>query len=265
MDNTQHVGDYVEAGGVRTYYEVVGEGEPVVMLHGGACTIETWGGQVPALADKYRVILPERRGHGRTADVPGPISYEAMAADTIAFMEALRLESAHVIGWSDGAMVGLLVAMERPDLVRKLCYISQPLSFAGMPPAFAAMSEGMTPDHLPPMLREGYCAVSPDGPDHWPVVADKLVSLWRRDPDIAVERLRDVTAPTLIVIGDDDMHSVAHAGEMLDALPTAQLAVVPGTSHALVMEKPEVVNRLLLDFLAPEQVAKRFGAPPPQE
>src|SRR5437879_8815789 len=100
--NRARVRDYVQAGGLRAYYEAVGEGEPLILLHGGLCTVETFGAQIPALASGYRVYVPERRGHGRTPDVEGPITYELMAQDTIAFMEALGIESAHLVGWSDG-------------------------------------------------------------------------------------------------------------------------------------------------------------------
>src|SRR4051794_5067126 len=96
--------EYVDAGGVHTYYEAVGEGEPLVLLHGGLCTVETWEGQTPVLAEQYRVYAPERRGHGRTADVEGPITYQIMARDTIAFMDALGIKAAHLVGWSDGAL-----------------------------------------------------------------------------------------------------------------------------------------------------------------
>src|SRR3970040_587953 len=106
-------GPYVDAGGVSTYYESHGEGEPLLLLHGGLCTIETFFGQTPELAKRFCVILPERRGDGRPADVDGPITYDAMAADTIAFMGALGIENAHLVGYSDGAIVGMLVAMRR--------------------------------------------------------------------------------------------------------------------------------------------------------
>jgi pimeloyl-ACP methyl ester carboxylesterase len=119
------VQDYVDAGGLRTYYEAEGAGEALVLLHGGFCTIETFGGLTPKLAEQYRVYPPERRAHGRTPDVEGPITYEIMAQDTIAFLDAVDLSSAHLVGWSDGAVVGLLVALRRPDLVRRLVMISQ--------------------------------------------------------------------------------------------------------------------------------------------
>src|SRR5689334_9877255 len=199
MQTDQRVRDYVDADGLRTYYEAVGEGEPVVLLHGGLCTLESWEPQVPALAAKYRLYLPERRGHGRTPDVAGPITYANMTADTIAFMKAMRLESAHVIGWSDGAIIGLMVAMQRPDLVRKLCFISNPLDESGTRPKFAEMMKHMTAEHFPPKLAQAHAAVSPDGPGHFRVVAEKVIAGWRVHPGIQLDELRAVAAPTLIL------------------------------------------------------------------
>ena len=94
-------GEYLEAGGIRTYYETAGAGEPLVLLHGGMCTAETFDGQTPVLAGAYLVYVPERRGHGRTPDVEGPITYDVMAADTIAFMDAVGIRSAHLVGFSE--------------------------------------------------------------------------------------------------------------------------------------------------------------------
>jgi pimeloyl-ACP methyl ester carboxylesterase len=253
-------GKYVDAGGVRTYYEVAGAGEPLVLLHGGFCTVETFGAQTPALAEQYQVYVPERRGHGRTPDVEGPITYENMAQDTIAFMEALGTSSAHLVGWSDGAIVGLLVALRRPDLVRKLVLIGQAINHAGYTPEGERQLENLTRQDIPPMLGELYASVSPDGPDHFGVVFDKLHQLWMNEPMIELGQLDRVAAPTLVLVADDDIGStVEYAAAMRDALPDSQLAVVPGTSHAALMEKPEIVNRLILDFLAPEQVTKMFG------
>src|SRR5262249_22095921 len=116
-------GQYIDANNVHTYYEVTGRGEPLVLLHGGMCTIDTFAGLAAELAPSYRVHLPERRGHGRTADVPGPITYDNMAVDTIAFIDALGIGPVHLVGWSDGAVVGLKVALTRPDLVKSLAFI----------------------------------------------------------------------------------------------------------------------------------------------
>ena len=137
---TQHAparvnGAYVDVDGVHTYYEAQGSGAPVILLHGGLCTAETWDAQTPVLAERYRVYVPERHGHGRTPDVDGPITYETMADHTIGFMEALGIESAHLVGWSDGALVALLIALRRPGLVDKLVLLDQFVTLDGAPPA----------------------------------------------------------------------------------------------------------------------------------
>jgi pimeloyl-ACP methyl ester carboxylesterase len=252
--------DYVDANGVHTYYEVHGEGDPVVLLHVGVGTIETWGAQTAALAERYKVYLPERRGHGRTADVDGPITYYNMADDTIAFMDALGISNAHLIGWSDGGNVGLIVALKRPDLVRKLVLMGCYANHDGIPPDMKDQFYSLTADAMPPMMRAAYDALSPDGPEHFPIVFEKLIATWKTEPTHQLSELEGVTAPTLVMLGDDDVLTIEHAGAMAAAIPDAQIAIVPGTDHAVVFEKPDLVNRLFLDFLADEQAPKLFGA-----
>ena len=252
-------GDYIDIGRVHTYYEVNGSGDPLILLHGGMCSAETFDGQTPALAEHFRVYLPERRAHGRTADVPGPITYEIMAQDTIAFIEALGIERAHLVGWSDGALVGLLVALWRPELVGKLVLMAQSVNWEGVRPGLASFVGHMTKEMVPPHLSQAYEALSPDGPDHLDAVLDKVLALWNTDPAFPVSDLERVAVPALVLAADDDITlSIEHAAAMQRALPDSQLAVVPGASHAVPMEKPELVNRLILDFLAEDQVEKRF-------
>lgn len=118
------MGEYVGIGGIRTWYDAAGQGEPLVMLHGGLATNAHWGGLIDTLAEHYRVVASERRGHGHTPDVTGPITYQAMANDTVDFIQTVVGGPAHVLGWSDGAIVGMMVALHRPDLVRKLVFYS---------------------------------------------------------------------------------------------------------------------------------------------
>ena len=113
------MGKYVELPGVKTWYEVEGKGEPLVLLHGGFCTNETWATLRPEFAARFRVFLPERRAHGHTPDVEGPLSYTDMAKDTVDFLTSVVRKPAHLVG----GIVGLLVAIARPDLVRKLVVI----------------------------------------------------------------------------------------------------------------------------------------------
>ena len=241
---------FVDAGGVNSYYEEEGSGEPLLLLHGGLVTIETWENQRPALADHYHVYLPERRGHGRTPDVPGPTGYDLMAADTAAFMQALAIPSAHLVGWSDGGNVALEMALARPELVRKLVLIGAAADFSGSTADGTEWVNSLTPDKLPPFLTGPYARLSPDGPEHLRVVAEKTIEMWKTQPRHEMSELAAITAPTLILIGDNDGVTIEHAAQMLRAIPNAQLAVIPGADHGVMLDKPEIVNRLILDFLA---------------
>jgi pimeloyl-ACP methyl ester carboxylesterase len=240
--------DYVVANGVRTYYEIHGEGEPVVLLHGGMCPIDTWSAQTEALAKQYRVYLPERRGHGRTADVDGPITLSLMADDTAAFMDSVGISNARVAGWSDGGNVGLILAMRRPDLVGRLIALGCGANFDGYRLDHADMNP--TLDKMPQMVRDWYNDLSPDGPDHLPVVFDKIATMWTTEPTHDLSEFAAIQCPTLIMTAQVDVATIEHAAEMMRAIPNAQLAVVPGASHMVMFEKPELVNKLFLDFFA---------------
>ncbi|MFF0200304.1 alpha/beta fold hydrolase [Streptomyces sp. NPDC005017] len=255
------MGDYVDLPGVRTWYETEGTaGEPpLLLLHGGFCTNETWDPQRAPLAAEYHVFLPERRGHGRTPDVPGPLTYQDMARDTADFVEMMVGGPAHLVGWSDGAIVALLVAITRPDVVRKVVAIGanfRPPSECSAVPGLLDHMTAASPDMAP--FREMYVAVSPDGPEHWPVVADRLLDMYRVEPDLSTEDLARITVPVLVMAGDDDMFTLEHTIALYRAIPGAELAVVPGASHLLTMEKPAVVNRIVLDFLGNDPVPTVF-------
>jgi pimeloyl-ACP methyl ester carboxylesterase len=242
--------DYVTINGVRTYYEVHGDdaGEPLALLHGGIATAESWAGQVGTLSERYRVFVPERRGHGHTPDV-GPITFDLMAADTAAFLREVVGGPAHLVGWSDGGNVGLVMALSDPDLVRSLVVIGSNFHHDGG--MFSPEEAGLAADSEElAFFRNLYAAVSPDGPEHWPVVFQKITRMWAEEPTLTVQDLARIQAPTLVMAGDDDIIQLSHTTAMYEALPHGQLAIVPATSHALPMEKPGEVNRLILEFLA---------------
>jgi pimeloyl-ACP methyl ester carboxylesterase len=246
------MGEYVDIAGLKTWYDTAGDGDPLVLLHGGLATNDTWGAQMPAFSERFQVFAPERRAHGHTPDVEGPLNYSDMATDTIGFLETVVKKPANLVGWSDGGIVGLLVAVARPDLVRKLVAISanfKPATEAGVPESHNAMS-GSPDDPSLAMFRSLYEASSPDGPEHWPIFLKKFLEMvGSAQPDIKPDELAGVTAPTLVVSGDDDMVTLEHTVELYRAIPGSELAVVPGTSHALIFEKSDLVNRIVLDFL----------------
>ena len=161
----------VEVHGLRTWHEVTGAGQPVVLLHGAFAGAASWSGQTPVLADAgYKVHVPERRGHAHTPDVPGPLTYQVMADDTVAYLDGVVGGSAHLVGWSDGAVVALLVARHRPELVDRLVLIGQYYNSSGKVTGGLVDQLSAGGDQAMEFLRAEYDLVSPDGPEHFPVV-----------------------------------------------------------------------------------------------
>ncbi len=252
---------YFRIGGVDLYSEVAGEGDPVLLLHGGFCSLEFLRAQSDALVPDHRVFAFERPGHGRSADIAGEYTYARGVADTLAYLDAVGLESAHVVGFSDGAIIGLLLALDHPARVRSLVAISanlDPSAFeAGAGPVLDALPEPLEP--RPDVERRHYERLSPDGPEHADVVLAKLFRLWTSEPHIDPADLARIAAPVLVMAADRDTIRPDHSLLIAASIPGAQLCVVPGTSHLLVVERPELVNTLIRDFL--RQAAAGTGQP----
>ncbi|HEX4819421.1 MAG TPA: alpha/beta hydrolase [Acidimicrobiales bacterium] len=228
------------------HYSVQGSGEPVVLLHGGLSDRSAWMFQIPVLAESFRVFAFDRRGHGTSPDTDAPFSYEEMADETAAFLEDVVGGPAHLVGWSDGGIVALLVSLRRPDLVRRQVLMGANFDVDGLLPGF---DTGDDPDaESVAMIKVVYEGVAPD-PGHWPEFYAKGNALFRAAPHVPASDLETVTAPTLVLAGDDDCIHHAHTVELFERIPDAQLAIVPGTSHFLFMEKPALVNQLITDFL----------------
>ena len=172
------------------------------------------------------------------------MTYELMANDTIRFLETVVAGPAHLVGCSDGAVVALLVALRRPDLVRKLISVASIFHRNGWIPE--AVDPGVAP---PEFLASMYGEVSPDGAEHFPVVFEKAARMHSEEPTLTADDLRGVTCRTLVMIGDDDEVTLEHAAEFYRGLPNAELAIVPGTSHGLLVEKSELCNKIMVEFL----------------
>jgi pimeloyl-ACP methyl ester carboxylesterase len=241
---------YVDVNGLATWHEVSGEGFPVVLLHGAFSGAASWSAQAPVLAQAgYKVHVPERRGHAHTPDVAGPLTYDVMADDTVAYLDGVVGGPAHLVGWSDGAVVALLVARRRPELVDRLVLIGQYYNSSGRVPGGLVEQLVAGGDQAMGFLRAGYDPVSPDGPEHFPVVYAKTVHMLATEPELALASLTVIEAPTLVLQGDRDEVTLEHGAAVAAALPQGRFAVLPGT-HALPVENPGVVNALLLWFLA---------------
>lgn len=244
---------YVDAGGTQTWYAVHGSGDPLVYLHGAFGDARELEPQLDAYTGRYRVYLPERRGHGHSPDVEGPFSFPVFARDTIAFLESVVGGPVDLVGYSDGATTALHVALERPDLVRRLVLISGQFHQKGLVPGILD-DPGMGDMMAASPMAASYAEVSPDGAEHFPVIVKKIIDLALTGPTLAAEQLAGVSARTLVVSGDDDGVHLEHTVELYRSIPESELAVVPGTSHLLVWEKPEQVTELVLRFLTTDPV-----------
>jgi pimeloyl-ACP methyl ester carboxylesterase len=243
--------EYALLDGVRTWYETHGDGQPLVLLHPGGAGVDAraFGPNLGPLAAQFRVYTPERRAHGHTPDVAGPITFDAMAQDTMAFLETVVGRRAHVVGMSDGAIVALLVALRRPDLINRLVLVAGVFHFDGWLPHV------IDPSNEPPeFLARLYAEVSPDGADHYQVVVDKLAQMHLAEPTLTTDDLGGVSNRTLVMVGDDDEVRLEHAVAMYRAIPDAELMVVPGTSHGLLIEKPDLCNNVIIEFLTEDPI-----------
>jgi pimeloyl-ACP methyl ester carboxylesterase len=246
------VGTYLDLDGVRTWYDVTGAGEPLVLLHpgGGGVDSRALAANRDVLAERFRTFTPERRAHGHTPDVDGPITFEAMAQDTIRFLEQVVGGPARVMGVSDGAIVALLVALRRPDLVTQLVFVAGVFHHDGWWP------QAIDPNNEPPaFLEDRYAELSPDGAEHYRVVVEKLVRMHQSEPALTAEDLGAIPCRTLVMLGDDDEVRLEHGIALYRALPDAELAVIPGTSHGLLVEKPQLCNATIIDFLTNDPVS----------
>jgi pimeloyl-ACP methyl ester carboxylesterase len=256
---------HVDVGGLELYYERHGRGAPLVLLHGAFGTIEScFAGLVPTLADQFEVIAVELQGHGRTRDVDRPLTYDGMATDTAVLLEALRVERAHVAGYSLGGAVGLLLALDRPDLVDRLVYFGG-VSFdpGGVHPQLTATFEtSFDPHHLDgSRWHEAYRRVAPD-PEAWLTLVEKLNALDQGGFTVPRERLAGLRVPTLLIIGDADVVQPEHVVELfrllgggvpgdLVPLPAAQLAILPGTNHVDLLDRIDWLSSMIAAFLTP--------------
>jgi pimeloyl-ACP methyl ester carboxylesterase len=177
----------------------------------------------------------------------GPITFELMAQDTVTFIETVIGQPVHLLGCSDGATLALTVALRRPDLVRRLAFAAGVFHHDGW-------ETGVLDGEPPDFLRHSYGEVSPDGESHYEVVVAKLAAMHEHEPALTHDDLAKITCRTLVMIADDDEVRLEHAVDLFRSLPDAELAVVPGTSHGLLVEKPGLCNMIITEFFTKDPV-----------
>ena len=247
-------GSYFLVNGLRLYYEIHGENHtlnpPIVLLHGGWTTIDiTFGAVLPTLATSRRVIAVEQQGHGHTADIDRPMSFQQMADDTAALLRHLNVEQADFFGHSDGGNVGLGIAIRHPELVRKLIIAGTNYNNDGFASGALESIESVGPDDADmERLKAAYLRVAPK-PADWPVMVRKVIRLAVAFSGWQPDHLTAIKAHTLIMIGDADVIRPDDAVELFHLIPYAQLAVMPGTDHRLPKTRTDWLLLMLADFL----------------
>lgn len=256
-------GNRVEINGMQLYYEVSGEGDPLVVLHGAYMSIETMGGIIPKLAETHKVYALEFQGHGRTTDIDRPITYQNLANDVAAFMDAVGLEKADVFGYSMGAGAGLQLAIRHPEKVEKLVAASVAYDLRGWQPAFTAFLPQLTVEMMVNMpFAEDYkkLAANPDG---FPALVEKLIAL-EHEPMAWEDDVKALKTPILVIAGDADVATLEHTvamfrllggggmGDMGAPLPASRLAILPATSHTAVISQVDLLYGVIEPFLKGE-------------
>jgi pimeloyl-ACP methyl ester carboxylesterase len=258
---------YAPVNELSMYYELHGEGPPLLMLHGAYMTADMMGPLATGLAARRQVIVPEMQAHGRTADADRPLTYEQMADDCAALLRHLEHEQADVVGYSMGGGTALQLAIRHPALLRRLVVASAGFRYDAMPAEAIAMFPSITPEMFAgsPMETE-YQRLAPN-PGDFPTLVEKLKTLDTTDFAWPEDDIRGLTAPTLIILGDSDGVRLEHAVEMfklrgggvmgdLSGMPESQLAVLPGTSHFIppgsgVLDRADWLLAMIPPFLDP--------------
>ncbi len=250
----------MEVNGSRLHVELEGRGPPLLFLHGGLQYFASdFATEHSVFVATRTVIGIDQRGHGHSPDEARPFSYQAMADDTAAVLRKLQLGPVDIIGESDGGDVGLLLAHDHPELVRRLVITGANLR-ADLPPDEAARratwSDAQVAEktkiletHLPPRFRTEYEAASPDGPAHWQTLLIKSYRLWMTPVVLEPASLKTIAIPVLVIAGDHDFASVEDTTEIFRGLPNGQLLIVPAAGHGTFRDRPALMNLAVREFL----------------
>ncbi|MDX0516708.1 alpha/beta fold hydrolase [Sinorhizobium medicae] len=260
LAQSEPAGDRVSVNGMEMYFEVSGEGDPLIVLHGAYMNIPSMGAIIPKLAETHKVYAIEFQGHGRTTDIDRPITYSNLADDVAAFMDAVQIEKADVFGYSMGAGAGLPLAIRHPGKVKKLAAASVAYDAEGWQPEFKAFIPQMSVEMFVNMpFAEDYrkLAANPDG---FPELVRKLIAL-EKEPMAWEPEVKALKTPVLIITGDADVATLEHSvalfrllgggvmGDMGKPLPASRLAVLPATSHTAVISQPDLLHAFVEPFL----------------
>jgi pimeloyl-ACP methyl ester carboxylesterase len=236
----------VAVDGIRVHYAAYGHGSPVLLLHGGLANLEYWGNQIRALAPYHTVIAIDSRGHGRTTRDARPYGYDLMAEDVVGVMDALHVPKADVVGWSDGGIIGLDLAMHHANRIGKVFAFAANTRTSGVKtgfdkdPTFAAFIE---------RARHEYVAHSTT-PKEYDAFLKQISVMWATQPHWTDAQLKAIRVPVLVADGDhDEAIKREHTEYIAATIPGAGLLILPNVSHFAFLQNPRLFDDAILNFL----------------
>jgi len=235
--------------GARLWYAEFGHGPPVILVHGGLANSDYWGLQVPVLAAHYHVIVMDSRGHGRSTRTDTPIGYDLMSSDVLGLMDYLHIRKAALIGWSDGAIIGLDIAIHHPDRLTRLFAFAANSDPSGVKdvtksPVFTAYTQRASTE---------YTRLSPT-PTLFKAFLANIEKMWATEPHFTDDQLSHIKVPTWIVDGDhDEAIKRENTDHLAATIPNSSELILPGVSHFAFLQDPAMFNESLQHFLSPER------------
>jgi pimeloyl-ACP methyl ester carboxylesterase len=254
--SNSQAGKYIEVNDIKIYYEIYGEGEPLMLFHGNGGSIEGFEFQIPELSKHFKVIAVDSRGQGRSTDSDKEITYALMASDMNELIDKLKLGSVYVVGWSDGGNIGLELAYAHPEKVKKLFTSGANYSHENYLTPYDSTTIMDKNDPLIVALKalrlkraaRASARLIPK-PENSPATQKKLADLMEKYPNFTIEQLKQINVPALIAVGDHDLIALDHTVELFKSLPHAQLLIVPGATHSVLVEQPDFMNNEIIRFL----------------
>ncbi|TPN88372.1 alpha/beta fold hydrolase [Mesorhizobium sp. CU2] len=237
---------YAPVNGIQMYYAVFGKGDPVLLIHGGLGHADIWASQVATLSKTHKVIVADSRGHGRSTRTDEPYGYDLMASDYLALLDYLKIDKTALVGWSDGGIIGIDIALHHPERLTRLFAQAANVTTDGVDPGvmtnktFAAYIERSGRD---------YKKLSKT-PEQYDAFVAQISHMWESQPAWTKEELGKITTPTAIVAGDhDEAIKRAHTEYMASVIPGAKLIILPNASHFAMLQAPDEYSQAALDFI----------------
>jgi pimeloyl-ACP methyl ester carboxylesterase len=242
-----NVAGYAPVNGIHMYYAVYGRGDPILLIHGGLGHADIWANQVKDLMTDHMVIVADSRGHGRSTRNEQPYSYDLMASDYLALLDYLKVDKVALVGWSDGGIIGLDIAMKHPERLSRLFAQAANVTVDGVKPdvmespVFAAYIDRMGKDYKKMSKTPG----------QYDAFVEQISQMWASQPNWSDSELAKITVPTAIVLGDhDEAIKRAHTEHMAQVIPGAKLIILKDASHFAMLQDPKGYTQAVRNFLA---------------